>query len=306
VKHCLILFNLVTLLFFHHTFGTCKYLNTFGTFQDETVYIDSNYLSACAIFQNEAPYLKEWIEYHRLLGVEHFYLYNNSSQDNYNKVLKPYIKKKIVSLLQWPSPFGLDWTPFQVEAYNDCITKVKNITKWLAILDIDEFIVPITYDSLPDMLKDYEGAGGLQIFWQFFGTSNVFETPKEKTLIETFVMKAPKNAGCNYNFKTICQPAVVSKFLVHGAEYRHPWFGLFPHGTRGGAHQPINVDIVRIQHYWTRDEKYFREKKIPRRERLEGKRYSEERIQSIIQGFNQELDESALRFVPALRKKLRK
>ena len=42
-------------------------------------------VSACAIFQNEAPYLKEWIEYHRLIGVEHFYLYNNGSTDNYDE-----------------------------------------------------------------------------------------------------------------------------------------------------------------------------------------------------------------------------
>ena len=34
-------------------------------------------LSICAIFKNEANYLKEWIEYHRMVGVEHFYLYNS-------------------------------------------------------------------------------------------------------------------------------------------------------------------------------------------------------------------------------------
>ncbi len=30
-----------------------------------------------AVFQNEAPYLKEFIEFHKLMGVEHFFLYNN-------------------------------------------------------------------------------------------------------------------------------------------------------------------------------------------------------------------------------------
>lgn len=287
MRFYLIFFNLICILFCNKAF--CDY----------------KYLCACAIFQDEAPYLKEWIEYHRLVGVEHFYLYNNNSKDNYAEVLRPYIRKNIVSLIHWPSPPTIDWTPYQVDAYNHCIAKVKNKTRWLAVIDIDEFIVPVTCDSLSALLKNYEGAGGLQIFWQFFGTSGVYEIPKNKTLIESLVMKAPKDDGINYNFKTICQPAVVSKFWVHGAEYHHPWFGLFPHGTRGGAHQPINVDIVRIQHYWTRDEKYFREKKIPRRERLlERTTYSEESIQSFIQGFNQEVDESALRFVPALRKRL--
>lgn len=28
------------------------------------------YFSLCAIFKNEAPYFREWIEYHRMLGVD--------------------------------------------------------------------------------------------------------------------------------------------------------------------------------------------------------------------------------------------
>ena len=40
------------------------------------------YVSICAIFKNESMYMKEWIEYHRIIGVDHFYLYNNFSSDN--------------------------------------------------------------------------------------------------------------------------------------------------------------------------------------------------------------------------------
>ena len=36
-------------------------------------------VSLCTIFKNEAPYLKEWIEFNHLIGVEHFFLYNNNS-----------------------------------------------------------------------------------------------------------------------------------------------------------------------------------------------------------------------------------
>lgn len=49
------------------------------------------YLSICAIFRNEADYLKEWIEFHRLVGVEHFFLYNNFSEDAYLSILGDYI-----------------------------------------------------------------------------------------------------------------------------------------------------------------------------------------------------------------------
>ena len=36
-----------------------------------------HYLAICAIYRDEAPYLREWIEFHRLVGVEHFFLYDN-------------------------------------------------------------------------------------------------------------------------------------------------------------------------------------------------------------------------------------
>ena len=39
-------------------------------------------LSVCAIFKDEASYLKEWIEYHKLVGVQHFYLYENENESD--------------------------------------------------------------------------------------------------------------------------------------------------------------------------------------------------------------------------------
>src|SRR5215204_456630 len=57
-------------------------------------------IAIATMFQNEAPYLKEWIEYHRLVGVKHFYLWNNQSEDDYLSVLQPYIDKGIVELFQ--------------------------------------------------------------------------------------------------------------------------------------------------------------------------------------------------------------
>lgn len=262
-------------------------------------------LSLCAIFQDEAKYLPEWIEYHHMLGVQRFYLYNNNSRDNYKEVLKPYIKKNLVDLIDWPSPENIDWTPYQMSAYNDCINKTKDVTHWLGVIDIDEFIVPVAADNLQDLLKNYERVGGLQIFWQFFGTSWIKNIPNDMTLIEALTLKAHKNHGRNYNFKTICQPHAVKQFRVHGAEYHHPWFALFPHGTRGGANQSINIDIVRIHHYWTRDEDYFLTQKVPRKERVKASPFTPEGIQKIFQELNQVEDTTILRFVPALKQRLR-
>ena len=60
------------------------------------------YLSICAIYRDEAPYLREWIEFHRLVGVERFFLYNNGSEDDHLEVLAPYVEDGIVVLHDWP------------------------------------------------------------------------------------------------------------------------------------------------------------------------------------------------------------
>jgi len=56
-----------------------------------------NYLSVCAIFKEETRWLKEWLEYYKLLGVEKFYMFNNDiDYEEAYPVLKPYIDSGVV------------------------------------------------------------------------------------------------------------------------------------------------------------------------------------------------------------------
>ena len=45
-------------------------------------------LAVVAIFKDEAPYLREWLDYHLLAGVEYFYLYNNGLSDGHADYLR--------------------------------------------------------------------------------------------------------------------------------------------------------------------------------------------------------------------------
>ena len=51
------------------------------------------YLSLCAVYRDDAPYLLEWIEFHRLVGVERFFLYNNGDRDDQRELLAPYVEE---------------------------------------------------------------------------------------------------------------------------------------------------------------------------------------------------------------------
>ena len=50
-------------------------------------------LTACLKFKDAARFLPEWIEFHQLVGFEHFYLYNNNSSDDYRGALAPYCRR---------------------------------------------------------------------------------------------------------------------------------------------------------------------------------------------------------------------
>jgi hypothetical protein len=62
----------------------------------------NHFLAMAAIVKNEGRYLREWIEFHRLMGVEHFYIYDNGSTDNTPEILEPYVRTGLVTATAWP------------------------------------------------------------------------------------------------------------------------------------------------------------------------------------------------------------
>ena len=47
-------------------------------------------LAVVAIMKDEEPYVKEWLDYHLLAGVDHFYIYDNDSKEEFKKILQPW------------------------------------------------------------------------------------------------------------------------------------------------------------------------------------------------------------------------
>ena len=90
-----------------------------------------------SISKNEGPYLIEWIEFHRMVGVTKFYFYDNESNDDTLDLLKPYIEAGIVDYTLQRGKAQ------QLVAYNDAIKKHKRECRWMAFLDMDEYLMPV-------------------------------------------------------------------------------------------------------------------------------------------------------------------
>lgn len=220
------------------------------------------YLSIMAIFQNEANYLEEWIDYHLMLGVDHFYLYNHNSEDHFLTVLTPYIKKGIIEYFDFSGPGHP-----QNEAILDALKRAKMKSKWLGIIDIDEFFLPKQHDNLKDFLKNYEKYAGVSINWQCFGTSHVASIPKGELMIEHLTFKAPSDFSWNRHVKCIVRPEKVTDVVnTHCFIYKKNYFCVRPNkAVQGHSHESdIQTDRIVLNHYWTKDEEFFNTIKVPR------------------------------------------
>jgi hypothetical protein len=161
------------------------------------------YLSAGAIFRDEAPYLAEWIGFHRLVGVEHFYLYDNGSSDRPEAVLEPFLAQGLVTLVPWPVPFHEHAAR---RAYADCLERARGRSRWLTCLDLDEFLFSPRSATLPPVLREYEFAPGVVVRWQVYGSSG-HERASSEPVIARFTRRAPSGWIRNRRTKSIVDPA---------------------------------------------------------------------------------------------------
>ena len=220
-------------------------------------------VSICAIFKNESSYLKEWIDYHHLIGVDHFYLYNNFSDDNYKEVLSDYINNGIVELTEWPIQYG------QLSAYQDCYLKSKYETLWLGFIDIDEFVNLQKDDNIKTFLEKFKKYPSVLLCWRMFGTSGYIKENASELVIERYTSCWENlcNVGksfINNRFKDfeINHPHVFNAFikifklklLLYAVNDRKKLSIMFKH-TFSINHYTPNAYI---NHYWSKSyERYI-------------------------------------------------
>lgn len=91
-----------------------------------------------AIFRNESHAIAEFIEHYLWQGVDHFYLINNASEDDYLTAIEPY--RDVISLYQEDHVSDTEYLcggGKQIEAYNRVLPDID--TDWLILHDLDEF-----------------------------------------------------------------------------------------------------------------------------------------------------------------------
>lgn len=224
-------------------------------------------LAVGAIFKDEARYLDEWLTFHHGVGVEHFYLYDDGSTDGSADVLRPWIRAGVVTLRSWPTHRG------QVPAYNECVRRVRNRTRWLAFIDIDEFLFSPAAPDLRAVLHAYADLPAIFVYWVLFGSSGHVARP-QGPVVESYTRcldlataaqddfdhraepgKANYVTGWAQDGKSIVNPRLVRRYVVH--KPGELWRGRLldenrcePLQRQAGA--SLSCQVLRINHYWSR------------------------------------------------------
>lgn len=203
------------------------------------------YLAVGAIFKDEARFLEEWLTFHQGVGVEHFYLYDNLSSDDFRAVLAPWIERGTVTLVPWPHK------PGQVSAYNDCLARCRAEARWLALIDIDEFLFSPRARDLRPLLRAYEGQPGIFVYWHMFGASG-HEARPPGPVIESYRRREAKARRATG--KSILNPRLIAEADIHVSK---PKVGSLldengrPPTLRDAAATP-SWEVFRINHYWSK------------------------------------------------------
>lgn len=173
-----------------------------------------------AIIKDEAPYLAEWIAFHRLQGFDRFLIYDNESSDGSGEIAE----RTGAEVIPWLGEIR------QLPAYHDACERRLDPDDWAAFIDVDEYLWRPDGQPVVDGLPTTGLAVGVP--WAMYGDGGHTERPEGLT-IEQYTWR---EEGPNPHVKQILKPRQVRQFAD-------------PHHTDVPFHRA--TDML-INHYWTR------------------------------------------------------
>lgn len=235
------------------------------------------YLTICAIVKDEDKYLDEWVAFHLAVGAERFLIIDNAKRGNAHRVLSMYIEAGYVEVMSFSSK-----RKQQREAYNRAVRYLEGKSRWVAFLDIDEFLVPQSSDDVRTVLHEFEEHPALAVNWVAYGSNGHQESPSG-WVIEEFTDRGPLNhtvpldqlklpephlgldlyRPMNSHVKCIVQPELTVQFrTAHHFKYRNNGQAVTENyePISGPFSGSVSINHIRINHYWSKSLDDMRDK----------------------------------------------
>lgn len=193
------------------------------------------------IAKNEDNYIQEWIDYHKKVGFDDIFIYQNNwrwsgESENTHKI-------------------NFDGKNLQIVAYNNFLQSYKDQFDWVAFFDVDEFLVLKKHKNIKEFLKDYSDFDAVGINWVLFGNNGHTKVDSEYSLIKRFTKR---QSDVNQHIKSIVKMSKNINMIIHNPTT--PWVNTEKQYKLGPFNVNGSIEIAQINHYFCKTEDEFIEK----------------------------------------------
>ena len=213
---------------------------------------DNKYnISVCALVSGEEDFLEEWMEYHSLIGVDHFYLYYLSRSQGLERLMNHYCQKEKVSWVYWPCSILQKKDNPQVWYLAALTTIYQNAIKyrachesqWVCCLEVSEFLLPVSKNHLQDLIQKYSDYSALLLESVCYKVSNPNETSSKSSIMESkFIIQNPEKDSMK-TCKMLIKPQDCSFFICS------PFRCILKKHRKSLA---LSDSFLRVNHYFCR------------------------------------------------------
>ena len=248
------------------------------------------------MIQNDQDYIQEWLDHHRSIGFNHFYIYDNESTPPYSTLgedvtitywdesyyfepIAPKLNEALISensnspkrmmelnsnilttthLTNYPAKSNK-----QYKAYQHCLNEYGDQHDWIAFIDSDELIMLGEGEILDSLLSEFNEFGQLLMYWRMFSSSG--HTTKQSSQITAYTEWFP-----DFQFKPFVQPsktAIASDIHLFSTYFQFKTVNENKEDIRLNFNQSSTHSSNRIwvNHYWGRSRQDFEETKLIRK-----------------------------------------
>ena len=234
--------------------------------------------------------LVDWVELNLALGAEIITVYLQNVPESFYTLMLPYIRRNVVEVIDWrlkpPLIDGYTKCWGQVGTINECIYRNLYRVKYVALIDIDEFIVPQNKQSMTEVLYNLDllrPNASSYTFVNTYFTKDGVSLPEVKSSVKchnmswpryfTFTLQCadPKTEAMLFPWhKIVIKPQAVRGAWVHSPTEVLPsydWTYYVPVDMGLTYHYRVSKEKVRLGRKGRFGRKFCRSKKKPQRKR---------------------------------------
>ena len=161
-------------------------------------------IAICAIVKNENLYLKEWVEYHKSIGISAIHIYDNNDVEHIEDVIQDYIDNGYVTVHDVRGKekglvYDSEYINLQPHCYIEFYTAYSDRFDWICFIDVDEFIVT---ENIQEFLSQsrFDKFDVVLANWKTFDDND-------------YVVRQEMNVRDTYSRMSLCKKSGVKSFV---------------------------------------------------------------------------------------------